>query len=91
MLLMLMPGLGAPPVLAVAIVEVPPGVVAGGGVRPSDRFDGGANFCSPGYGGYCVVLDPGAVVLLGEAEARDSWAYGATIGGELRCCGGCEP
>lgn len=48
MLLMLIPGLGAPPALAVAVVGVPPGVDAGGGVRPSDRFDGGANFCSPG-------------------------------------------
>lgn len=73
MLLMLIPGLGAPPALAVAVVGVPPGVDAGGGgVRPSDRFDGGASFGSPGYGGYCVVLEPAAVVLLGEAEARES-------------------
>jgi hypothetical protein len=47
MLLMLMPGLVTPPAVAVAVVGVPPGVDAGGGVRPSDRFEGGANF-SPG-------------------------------------------
>lgn len=72
MLLMLMPGLVTPPALAVAVVGVPPGVDAGGGVRPSDRFDGGASF-SPGYGGYCVELGP-AVMLLGDEEARAAFS-----------------